>query len=225
MYLEGLPEAPSDSDLESDLKDLPQDEDEGDGEGDGNQDTKDPRSATLSEQLARLTKTGGYGGRSVVNFSEKNARRRVMRKGGLRDQVADFFTAVLKETNAVRGLGKFPLKLENVMEKMDEGQDLLARIESADRDRVMAEGARRLVVEAGRANRGPMLGILAAPNVQGQVSIGDLSSITGFSKSHVASCRRTEVTIGPKPASTFRDRQMPAGVTRKKVPGIEMVIC
>ena len=117
MYLEGLPEAPSDSDLESDLKDLPQDEDEGDGEGDGNQDTKDPRSATLSEQLARLTKTGGYGGRSVVNFSEKNARRRVMRKGGLRDQVADFFTAVLKETNAVRGLGKFPLKLESVMEK------------------------------------------------------------------------------------------------------------
>ena len=198
-----------------------EDEDEGDGFGD--QGTQGPASRSAAQQLARLTKAESRGGRAVVSTSLKNLKRRVMRKDGTRDKVAKLFAKKLEEINDVHNLAAVPLKLKDVMEKMDEGRDLLARIESAKRDRVLAEGARLLVEEAGRANRGPMLGILASPNAQGQVSIGDLSSIMNVSKSRVASCRRTEVTYGPKPASTFRDQQMPLGVTRKKVPDAEEV--
>ena len=89
-----------------------------------------------------------------------------MRKGGPRDKVAELFTAVLRETNSARGLGSAPIRLEDGMEKMDEGQDLLARIASADRDRTMAEGGEAGHRRGRAREQGPMLGILAAPNAQ-----------------------------------------------------------
>ena len=176
--------------------------DERDGERHGEVDGEPAQQ--MAQQLARLTKVGVHGGR-VVSFSAKNVRRRGMRKGGPRDKVAELFTAVLRETNSARGLGSAPIRLEDGMEKMDEGQDLLARIASADRDRAMAEGARLVIAEAGRANKGQCWGYWPRQTRKGRVSIGDLSNMTGMSESYVAASRGAETTFGPRPASTFRE--------------------
>ena len=44
-----------------------------------------------------------------------------MRKGGTRDKVAELFAKILEETNDVHNLAAAPLKLKDVMEKMEEG--------------------------------------------------------------------------------------------------------
>ena len=195
------------------------DEDEDDEEKDEAAEARPLRPAAL--QLAVLISPKG--GRKVGAVSAKNARRRVTRKGGIAAKTAALFEQVLEEVNTARCLGQEPFTLADVLVHMEEGKRVLAAATSTKDDRIMAEAVKKIVTSAGRSSKAAVVGMLAASNAQGQLSLDKVVAIAGVSKSHVSNSRAKHTAIGPKPFATFTDQNMVRGVKRTGVPDMELV--
>lgn len=196
------------------------DEDEDDEiDEDEEEEARPLRSAAL--QLAEILSPKG--GRTVRHALRKNVKRSVTRKGGIASRAAALFEQVLAEVNTSRDLALFPLTLSEVLLHMREGKVVLAAATSTKENRIIAEAAKNIVTSAGRASKSTVVGMMAAPNSQGQLSLGKMVEISGFSKSHISNSRTKQTVIGPKLFSPFTDQNMVSSVTRAGVPELELV--
>jgi len=86
---------------------------------------------------------------------------------------------------------------------------------------VLAHAAVKIVTEAGRACKGPVLGLFASKNDAGQLSTKRVSELTASSKSQVNSCRALSNESMPKQFSTYTDLGKKAGCARRVCSEIE----
>jgi hypothetical protein len=190
---------------------------EDDESGDGNDEEKRSANKTAINGLLRS------GGRPAVDTSKKATRRRVTRVGGIAMKAGVAVEALIAEANDVHGLRSSPLTLRDLLLHTTEGRELLEEAVSATEDRIVAEAAKVIVKSAGRAAKAAVVGMLAAPNSQGQLSLQKVVEFSGSSRSHISNSRAKQTTVGPKAFSTYTDQNMVRKVKRNGISEVEKV--
>jgi hypothetical protein len=210
-------------DGDSDIDEDEEDEDEEDEEDEDEVEVEVEEAIPLRSAALQLADLISPKGGSVREMGVKNVKRRVMRKDGIASKAAVLFEQVIEEVNKGRDLELFPLTLVQVLSYMKEGKVVLALGVSTKDTRILAEAATKIVKSAGRASRATVVGLLATPNSEGQLSVQKIAELSGVSKSYISSSRAKQMVTGPKVFSTYTDQNMVNNVTRAGVPEIELV--
>jgi hypothetical protein len=169
---------------------------------------------TLLNPLLAPTK-----GRPISKGDDPAAvRRRVTRPGGYAAKTAALFNKILDAVNTTHNLGVAPLALNDVLSHMPAGQAILKELATSAEQRTLAEAARDLGTQAGRACKAGVLGVLASGNAQGQMSTARVAEIAGVSQRHVQMAR---AAAAAGTANTFTAQSKKQGVTRAGVGDVE----
>jgi hypothetical protein len=157
--------------------------------------------ARLTVLLAPKKAKGELTGAPTTRTDLKAVQRRVKRcdgTSGVCKKTGELFAAIIAQLNVVlaeeTGFPKL-VTLEGVLKHMPEGVKLHQGLAQNVQTAVKAVAAGEMVASSKRATRGTLVGILAQPTPSGRLSTGEVSEMTGMSKSHVKQNRK-QVTDG-----------------------------
>jgi hypothetical protein len=155
----------------------------------------------LTVLLAPKKAKGALTGAPATRTDLKAVQRRVNRgdgQSGICKKTGELFAAIIAQLNEVlaeeTGFQNLVI-LEEVLKHMPEGAQLRQGLAQNAQTAVMAEASGAMVAASKRATKGTLVGILAQPNSQGQLSNDELRQMTGMSKSHIKQNRK-KVTDG-----------------------------
>jgi hypothetical protein len=164
--------------------------------------------------LLRLT------GRPPTSASAEEEKRRVRRKGGLAEQLAEFVDLVCSDISAARNLASYPVSIRDIVESHPSFSDVLT---NAEVNYTLARNAVILTQRMARAFTTEVIGTLAVG-----IPVGEFTTrFNDFSESTVRNSvveMRRQQLLQPSFRGLFQTMNMPPNVTRAKVSEYEKFV-
>jgi hypothetical protein len=139
---------------------------------------------------------GPAGGRPRSERTPKSTRKRVTRKDGFADKVGALLTAIISEVNAHHLLDLGPLTERDIMMRSQEGREVINSSKVAGQTRVMAQAAVDIMSVSGRECKSDIVGMMAAPNREGQLTAASVGVMSSMSMSTVYKSRARVTSKG-----------------------------